>query len=526
MSRALFSERLAAGLARVGHVGRSARVDNAFYAPLPSLAAESRGKATATQSAGAADRVVRSTATSNVTLPVYADWIGGLLVSWLNRSQLEAFSAQYLPPSQEVTAPSEEADAAVSAAAVELAAVRRERHTAVSALEAALAEKTSAAAAEALALRAEVKTAEAAAADARIALNALREQAKARAGMSEREVEAIVSETRRHAVAEASAASRDEIDRHARAAADAVARAEAAEIAAAAAGGGLASTGAIAVTHPTFGALLHDFGYKRVYAMPVANLVSKDKVAVYDQQRAFRAERAEVIAKEKAKETAFSIPGVISIAEGLVPVKGPGKKGAKKKSGERTVSILDGQHRVGALDILLGKSVLSRDDRVLVEVFPDVDEQKATDLFMEINQAQPIRFVDLPGVTTPDMKWMLEGAVQRLKAEWPAMFSDSARCKQPNVNLDNLREELFNAEVTSRFNIATEEDFVTWLKATNQRLAERSDEQWLEARPKRGRGSGGSVATYMKALSKARDNNFFLGMDFMWLDADDDEVSK
>ena len=45
------------------------------------------------------------------------------------------------------------------------------------------------------------------------------------------------------------------------------------------------------------------------------------------------------------------------------------------------------------------------------------------------------------------IKWMLEGAVQRLKEAHPAMFSDSARCKMPNVNLDNLREELFSSEV-------------------------------------------------------------------------------
>jgi hypothetical protein len=48
--------------------------------------------------------------------------------------------------------------------------------------------------------------------------------------------------------------------------------------------------------HPVFGTLLHDFGYKKVYAMPAVHLVSKEKVMVYEQQRAFRAERAEVIA--------------------------------------------------------------------------------------------------------------------------------------------------------------------------------------------------------------------------------------
>ena len=59
---------------------------------------------------------------------------------------------------------------------------------------------------------------------------------------------------------------------------------------------------------------------------------------------------------------------------------------------------------------------------------------------------------------------------------------------------------------------------MAWLLAENERLAARSDEEWVASRPKRGRGSGGTVASFQKALAKARDNNFFLGMDFTWLE--------
>ena len=69
----------------------------------------------------------------------------------------------------------------------------------------------------------------------------------------------------------------------------------------------------------------------------------------------------------------------------------------------------------------------------------------------------------MPGVAAPDVKWMLEGAAQRLKERYPAMFSTSERCKVPNVHLDVLREELFAAEVVARFGIASEEQFVSWL---------------------------------------------------------------
>jgi GTP-sensing pleiotropic transcriptional regulator CodY len=46
------------------------------------------------------------------------------------------------------------------------------------------------------------------------------------------------------------------------------------------------------------------------------------------------------------------------------------------------ISILDGQHRVGALEILLAKNKLSSDDRILVEVFAEVDDERAKDLFL------------------------------------------------------------------------------------------------------------------------------------------------
>ena len=116
---------------------------------------------------------------------------------------------------------------------------------------------------------------------------------------------------------------------------------------------------------------------------------------------------------------------------------------------------------------------------------------------------------------------MLEGAAQRIKERYPAMFSASERCKIPNVNLDVLREELFSAEVVNRFGIADEDAFVTWLEGENAKLAQRTEKEWLEARPKRGRGSTGSEETYLKALAKAKEHGFYLGMDFSWLDVTD-----
>ena len=41
-------------------------------------------------------------------------------------------------------------------------------------------------------------------------------------------------------------------------------------------------------THPTYGTLLHDFGYKKVYAMPAVHLVSKDKAGGGERERGTR----------------------------------------------------------------------------------------------------------------------------------------------------------------------------------------------------------------------------------------------
>ena len=41
--------------------------------------------------------------------------------------------------------------------------------------------------------------------------------------------------------------------------------------------------------------------------------------------------------------------------------------------------ILDGQHRVGALEILLSQGVITPDHTVLVEVFENVDDARASE---------------------------------------------------------------------------------------------------------------------------------------------------
>lgn len=81
--------------------------------------------------------------------------------------------------------------------------------------------------------------------------------------------------------------------------------------------------------HPILGQKLADLSYKRIHLMSAATLAS---LPVYEKQRAYRHDRAQLMAKDKMKTLWIGVPGVISLME--------------DESGK--LSILDGQHRVGS----------------------------------------------------------------------------------------------------------------------------------------------------------------------------------
>lgn len=88
----------------------------------------------------------------------------------------------------------------------------------------------------------------------------------------------------------------------------------------------------------------------------------------------------------------------------------------------------------------------------------------------------------------------------------------SANCRLPHVNIDNLRDAIFKANVVGRTGMSSAAQLVEWVKAKNARIAEKSDAEWKESY--RGRNAD----TVAKAVDKARANNFFLGLEPNWLD--------
>ena len=62
-------------------------------------------------------------------------------------------------------------------------------------------------------------------------------------------------------------------------------------------------------------------------------------------------------------------------------------------------------------------------------------------LFADINKAQPVNLIDMPGVAPDTTKQYLNEATEIMAARYSAMFSDSARCRLPHVNVDRLRDD-------------------------------------------------------------------------------------
>jgi hypothetical protein len=248
--------------------------------------------------------------------------------------------------------------------------------------------------------------------------------------------------------------------------------------------------------HPILGPTVLDLGYKRLHVCSASSLAS---LAVWKKQRIYRHDRARSMAADKVKTMHLGFPGVIAIHEDAA-----GK-----------LSILDGQHRVGMMTILAEKQQQSKQvngdtvdlENILVEVYPQAeesDDNHAQDLFLEINKAEPVKLVDLPGVAKAADRRVITEAANRLQEQYPAMFSTSTRCRPPHVHIDNVRDALFASAVLSRHGIKTAAELTHWMLAQNEMLATKYQDE--EAKK----------TVSKTALAKADKFKFFLGLESSW----------
>ena len=285
-----------------------------------------------------------------------------------------------------------------------------------------------------------------------------------------------------------------------------------------------------AVRHPVLGPVLYDFGYKRLHLVPADVLAT---IPVWKKQRTYRQERAKSMAVDKMKSLHLGFPGVICIHE-------------ERSTGK--IAIIDGQHRVGMMKILQEKqqqqqtmSVVDGDnpnnstttglnfidlDHVLVEVYTETEPYPSTnkdkgqsggggggssikdhaqDLFTEINKAEPVKLVDMPGVATSKERKMISQACARLEEQYQIMFKPSQKCRPPNVNIDNLRDTIFASNILKRHNIQSSSQLYDWLIQQNSQMGSKYT-------------NDDDVTSSLndKVWNKAQTNDFYLGLDSSW----------
>ena len=167
--------------------------------------------------------------------------------------------------------------------------------------------------------------------------------------------------------------------------------------------------------------------------------------------------------------------------------------------------------------------------QILVEVYQQrMTQSQVSELFVEINRAEPVLPVDLPttshlinatakeagndtGNDSPAnraevRREAITDAVLALKLKFTPMFSDSQNCRIPHLNVDRLRNDLYESSIS--FDQATSaaagaDDLLDGLLNLNALLSSCPDSHWV---------SPSDSNVKIKALAKARHHGFFLGM--------------
>ena len=149
-------------------------------------------------------------------------------------------------------------------------------------------------------------------------------------------------------------------------------------------------------------------------------------------------------------------------------------------------------------------------NEVLVEVFKAHDPQHdddtwAEELFTEINKAEPVKLVDMPGIAKVIDRRVITVASNQLLESYPDMFKPSQRCRPPHLNIDNLRDAIFAAGILSKYEITSPKALLEWMLDQNMELATEYE------------SGNRSYNVSKNAIEKAKRYQFYLGLDSTWL---------
>lgn len=175
-----------------------------------------------------------------------------------------------------------------------------------------------------------------------------------------------------------------------------------------------------------------------------------------------------------------------------------------------TCGIIDGQHRAASIVLLAASEKWDIHKRnILVDVFEVSTDKEIDCLFREINSGEPVRLVDMPGELLAADRKALDDAVAILVEKNSAMFKLSPNCRLPHLHADTFRDDIYQSDMLERHSLNSNEKLVAYLNMCNEKLGKRTDAQWIKV--------VGSTVANVKAIKKARDHNFYLGLEKSWM---------
>jgi hypothetical protein len=145
-------------------------------------------------------------------------------------------------------------------------------------------------------------------------------------------------------------------------------------------------------------------------------------------------------------------------------------------------------------------------NNILVEVFPQTPTSLPThaqDIFIEINKAEPVKLVDMPGVASSVDRRIINDTATYLEEQYPEMFKPSQRCRPPHLNIDNLRDAIFASGLLKKHKITSKTALLKWVTKHNGDMKKKFQKD--------------ETLVNNTALEKARKFDFYLGLDLTWL---------
>lgn len=106
--------------------------------------------------------------------------------------------------------------------------------------------------------------------------------------------------------------------------------------------------------------------------------------------------------------------------------------------------------------------------------------------------------------------------ITNLIFRYSEMFKPTSRCRAPHVNIDELRNDLFQSDLMVRGKLNSSQDLLKYLEGINSKVGEKLlvEEKALDTD---GNSSMLTSKSMLTAFQKAKKFQFYLGMDKSWM---------